>query len=316
MTRATRLVLAAVLALTAGLALPAVAAGDPAFTVARAALDAAVRCPTGVLSRPVLLVHGTGSTAEESWAPGYLQALPAAGFSACTVTLPNRSTGDAQVSGQYVAYAINKVSRQARGADLAVIGWSQGAVNARWAITFWPSARDKVSDLVSLAGTHHGTLDANVLCAAPCAASVQQQRPGSLHLTALNRRGEALPGVPTTAIYSITDQINTPQVMAPTSALAGASNIAVQDICPGRIVDHAGMLYDAVVWAAVHDALTHVGPAARSRIPLNTCLRIAAPTIDPAEVAQLAGPTLARAALAVATATKTSQEPAVAAYAR
>ena len=49
--------------------------GDAPYTVAAATLAAALTCPNGNPtsdSPPVLLVHGTGSTGEETWGDGYV----------------------------------------------------------------------------------------------------------------------------------------------------------------------------------------------------------------------------------------------------
>lgn len=49
--------------------------GDAPYTVSTATLAAALTCPSGnptKSSPPVLLVHGTGSTGEQSWGDGYV----------------------------------------------------------------------------------------------------------------------------------------------------------------------------------------------------------------------------------------------------
>ena len=52
----------------------------------------------------------------------------------------------------------------------------------------------------------------------------------------------------------------------PTSALEGASDLVIQDICPGRQVRHVDMAFDAVAYAALRDAMRHRGPAEASRL--------------------------------------------------
>ncbi len=67
-----------------------VLSGDAPFTVSTATLAAALTCPNGnptSSSPPVLLVHGTGSTGEETWGSGYVPALLAKSYTACYVTL-------------------------------------------------------------------------------------------------------------------------------------------------------------------------------------------------------------------------------------
>src|SRR4051812_23942759 len=85
---------------------------DPRYDVSPASLAASTRCPSrSTHARTVLLVHGTGSTAQESWSHSYAKLLPAQGFDVCTVTMPGRTLGDAQVSAEYVAYAIHAATR-------------------------------------------------------------------------------------------------------------------------------------------------------------------------------------------------------------
>jgi hypothetical protein len=64
-----------------------------------------------------------------------------------------------------------------------------------------------------------------------------------------------------------------------------ASNIAIQDICPGRYVEHIQAVYDAVYYAVVMDALTHPGAADPSRIDRSVCLQGAMPGVDSAQAA-------------------------------
>src|SRR5436305_329188 len=69
------------------------ATSDPPLSVDRASVLTALHCPAS-FSRPkapVLLVHGTGSTAEESWTHTFAKTLPLDGHDACTVDLPVRA---------------------------------------------------------------------------------------------------------------------------------------------------------------------------------------------------------------------------------
>jgi hypothetical protein len=49
------------------------------------------------------------------------------------------------------------------------------------------------------------------------------------------------------------------------------SDLAVQDLCPGRQVDHNGLVYDAVSNAIALDALEPPGPARLSRVDPAVC---------------------------------------------
>ena len=88
-----------------------------------------------------------------------------------------------------------------------------------------------------------------------------------------------------TDIYSQTDDLVQPAMVDPTAALRGGANVAnvaVQAVCPGRYVNHGGMLADAVVYALVMDTLNHRGPASPARIPVTDCTQTFTPGVSPA----------------------------------
>lgn len=230
---------------------------------------------------PVLLVHGTGSNAVESWSTSFQPVLLADGSAVCTVDVPGREVGDMQDSADWVAAAIEVVAdRYDRRVD--VVGHSQGGVLPRLAIRLHPDVADDVDDLVLMAGTQHGTAIAAPLCAAGCAVAVLQQSIGSKLLTALNSPRELWgEHVSYTTIRSTTDETVFPQ---DTSKLAGASNIAVQDVCPGRVTSHIGLLYDTVAYAATLDALRHRGPARVERLSAALCAQATVDGMDPSAI--------------------------------
>jgi hypothetical protein len=64
--------------------------GDAPFSVDIDTLVNSLTCPYGSpneQSPPVLLVHGTAVTGQETWGEGYVPALKKAGYTACYVTL-------------------------------------------------------------------------------------------------------------------------------------------------------------------------------------------------------------------------------------
>ncbi|MGH2689158.1 MAG: hypothetical protein ACRDKW_10180 [Actinomycetota bacterium] len=65
-----------------------------------------------------------------------------------------------------------------------------------------------------------------------------------------------------------------------TPELAGDSNVAVQDLCAIRVVDHPQTVSDAAVHAVVIDAIAHPAPADRARIDRSVCMQVVAPGID------------------------------------
>ena len=257
-------------ALAAVGASPAAAAGPP-LTVPADRLAAALRCTSelrGHPRAPVLLVHGTGTTVEESWRSGYLHALPQAGIPACAVQLPERAMEDIQIATEYVVSAIRRMAA-ASGRKIAIVGHSQGGLEPLWALRFWPDLPPLVDDLIALAVPYNGTQVANDRCRDfPCQAAVWQMRRGSRFLTALHAAPP--PGGPAyTSIATAFDQLSTPAPAA--SHLGAARNVVLQDVCPGRPVEHTGLVYDNLTYRLVLDAIAHAGPSDPARLPAGTC---------------------------------------------
>src|SRR5439155_21007458 len=72
-----------------------------------------------------------------------------------------------------------------------------------------------------------------------------------------------------------------------TSALRGARNILIQDVCPARPVEHLGLSSgDAVGFALAVDAFSHPGPADPARFDTANCMKA---SIDGAQPAQRDG---------------------------
>lgn len=300
----------------------AAAEESPPLRVPAEDLADALSCPsefTQTDREPILLVHGTTVTADENWSWNYLPALARDGFDACTVDLPDRAMVDIQISSEYVVFAVREIaSRTGRRVDLA--GVSQGGLEPRWAIKWWPDIRPLVDDLVMIVTPNHGFDGTETLCVDGCPPSIWQMRTGSNFVGALNA-GDETPDdhlISYTSVYSLTDLVVTPQVPESTSTLDGAENIAIQDVCPGRPVDHVQSGYDRVVYALVLDAFSHLGTAKTHRVDKFACTQAFMPGVDPAEA-------LPRHALVYAfgvpmakgiTYPKTSEEPPLAPYAR
>lgn len=303
------------IALPASSALAKSSYKEPALTVSPGRLAESLVCPTAIKRgglQPMMLVTGTGYTGEEAYAIGSA-ALKTTGRPICYVNFPYRTTGDIQVAAEYLVSGIRRMAAS-YGKPIAVFGVSQGGLLPRWALTYWPSLRAKVSDVIAVAGTQHGT---NLIsgCSAlnPCQAATWQQAAGSNLLKAINAEPDESVG-PTswTTVRTATDETVQPQTgKNPTSSLKGATNILIQDICPGRKVSHIGSALDSVTFAASEDALTHKGPASVKRLPKNVCSKLLAPGLN----ASAAGATLGLGAFYTDPAPKLPAEPVVWAYA-
>lgn len=288
----TRSILVCLAVAAMALALPgAAAAQGPALRPDRDALEAALRCPDAFEDterEPLLLVHGTFGTPEENWGWNYAAALPDKGWDVCTVTLPDRSTGDIQASSEYVVFAIREIAARS-GSKVDVMGHSQGGLQPRWAIRWWPDVEQAVDDLVMLAVPNHGSVVVDPAYETGCFPACYQMSTRSDFIAALNAGDETPGAISYTSIYSLDDEVVQPAAPEPTAALDGASNILVQDLCPGRRVGHLGLAYDAAVYEMVIDALTHPGPADPSRFEPLTCASIWFDGVDPSVFPELAG---------------------------
>jgi len=241
-------------------------------------MDDALHCygPVGQHApQPILFAPGTGSDGSQASLLGG-GAFAAMRRTLCVMSFPRRATADLQDSVQYLVFAIRRLSRRA-DRPIAVAGVSEGGLLIRMALTYWPSLRGRVRDAVTAGATHHGapgTRESAIRCVTVgCPPALWQQRRGSALLRALNDGRDETPGrTAYTTVRSATDELVRPQTgPRPTSALRGASNILIQDICPGRTTTHLGTVVDSVTMASLADAVAHTGPAKVSRFPSDVC---------------------------------------------
>lgn len=282
-----RLVLPTLVAALATAA-PAAASG-PALTVSKAKLRASLECPIeapGSKKTPIMFVTGTGATGDQGYLIGQ-DAFEAYGGPVCYVNFPDSTTADIQKSVEYLVYGLRAQHRRF-DRKVAVIGISQGGLLPRFALTYWPDLRRKVSDVVAAAGTQHGTNVARGCSEeTPCAPANWQQTKGSNLLKALNAQPDETPGDTSyTTVRSATDETVQPQTgKNPTSSLKGATNILIQDVCPGRTTKHIATATDSVTFAALTNAIARKGKgrkgAARvSQLPDDVCDRPYADGLD------------------------------------
>lgn len=258
---------------------------EPALSTPQAQLDQALDCEgfTHPDQPAILLVHGTFTNGAEQYEWTYKPLLQARGYDVCTITYPDRGFGDMQVSAEYVVHAL-RVMHAASGRKVAVIGHSQGVSVPRWAIKWWPSAREAVDDFVMEAGPNHGIagylqgltrLQAGLgLGAVLRLPEVFFQFASDSQFMSASNAGDETPGsIDYTALYSLNDELVQPARPVPTAAVdfgqnnPHVSNILLQDVCPGRLVDHVTIgLNDALAFALALDAIEHPGPAQPERV--------------------------------------------------
>lgn len=103
-----------------------------------------------------------------------------------------------------------------------------------------------------------------------CVPSVIQQDYNSDFVTKLRFNGGDSAYVPTTTVYSLTDEIVQLQVGTAASGYlndarnVGVANTFLQGACAGQpaggLYTHEGVLYNPVAYALVVDVLQHTGP--------------------------------------------------------
>lgn len=273
-------------------------ASTPAATLScRGDAPGSVVAPSAMPARvgePVLLVHGTFTTGDENYKWALAEHLAKAGLNVCWFDYPNRGLDDMQAAGEMTANAIVQVAKAA-GGQVDVLGHSQGAILPRWAVRWFPEAAAAVDDLVLLAGPHHGTSLTSMYGKVPsagcsplvCTAAMWQFSPDSQFTAALNRDYETDDAHDVTNLYTLFDQlvrhdigsVNTRAEVEDASKLAddgdpgGVVNILMQDLCPGRPVDHIGLFIDHVMARLAIDAFTRAGPADPGIIGPQDCAR-------------------------------------------
>lgn len=271
------------------------------YTVDTKTLDAATACTHVGERHAVLLVHGTVTNARQAW-PYYEAALTAKGYAVCTVDLPHIATSDIQVSAEYVARAIETIS-VASHASITVITHSQGGLEARWAMKYFSQTYRHVDVLVELGAPNHGTNWVYFICkpSVTCQPAMMQMLPTSAFVRALNLGSNGPGAARYVSIFSRQDTVIEP-IDPPTAALDGATNIAMEDVCPTRIMHHGTLLDDAAVFDVV---LAEI----KSGVPLP------APRITSCQAPYLEAPPDVLTPKDRATSALAGPEPAVAAYA-
>lgn len=241
----------------------------------------------GTAGQPVLLNPATSVTPEQNYSWTYAKAFTAQDRFWCSVTMPERTMGDIQVAGEYLVHSIREMHRLT-GKRIAILGHSQGGMNMRWALRFWPDLRPLVDDVIGMAPSNHGTESGQDCGPGPtsCEPAVWQQQAGSQFMRALNSRAETFQDISYTVVYTRHDEVVTPPESAELHTGDGRiSNVATQDVCATDTSTHLTVgTINPVTYALVMDALTNAGPADPARVDRSVCGQPLMPYVDPASV--------------------------------
>lgn len=176
-----------------------------------------------------------------------VQVLPAVGD----------NTGDLREQAEALDRAA-KAAIDAGAPSVDVVGHSAGGVVARLWLT--EGGGKLARRVVTLGSPHHGTQLAT-LGGPNCPEACRQLTPDSDLLAGLPEKPA---GPQFVSIWTADDQT----VVPPDSAeLAGALNIEVQQVCPGRTVTHGGLPADPVVGAIVEQELSAAAVAPPATCP-------------------------------------------------
>lgn len=246
--------------------------------------------------QPILMSPGTGATGSVNFQSNIGKLLSQEKYAdPVYLNIPNALLSDAQISAEYVSYALQYL-KATTGVNPAIVTWSQGSLNAQWAFKYWPSLRSIVTDHIAISPDYHGTSLAYIVCPGfalgsdvACTPSIIQQQRNSAFVTRLRSNGGDSAYVPTTTVYSAVDEIVQPQQGTAASGFLndarkiGVSNTFLQGAClaepAGGVYLHEGVLFNPVAYALVVDALTHKGPGNFDRVK-NQCGAIVAPGLS------------------------------------
>ncbi|KAL2824995.1 alpha/beta-hydrolase [Aspergillus pseudoustus] len=284
---------------------PSASADDAAYSLEEGPLRSAIFIPDEFKfgcdgKTPVILVPGTGTYGGEAFAHNFTKLLKASSFGdPVWLNIPGRMCDSSPVNAQYVAYAIQYISTRSQK-QVAAIGWSQGNLSIQWTLKYWPSTRAKVSNFIALSADFAGTIEAWGLTpfshAVPGTPAVWHQRRNADFIATLRSNGGDSAYVPTTSIYSATDEVVQPQSGHRASALmhdargVGVMNCELQVAArfkpAGLIYTHESVMSNALAWALAEDAIRNGGPGRYERIEMDkVCMHTKAPGLSMLDVA-------------------------------
>ncbi|KAL2807961.1 alpha/beta-hydrolase [Aspergillus granulosus] len=279
---------------------PSASVHDAAYSLEEGPLRSAIFIPDEFKfgrdgKTPVILVPGTGTYGGEAFAHNFAKLLKASSFGdPVWLNIPGRMCDSSPINAQFVAYAIQYISTRSQK-QVAVVGWSQGNLSTQWALKYWPSTREKVNNFICLSADFAGTIEAWGLTpfenTQPGTPAVWHQRRNADFIITLRSNGGDSAYVPTTSIYSATDEVVQPQSGHRASAFmkdergVGVTNCELQVVASfkpaGLIYTHESVMYNPLAWALAEDAMKNGGPGRYDRIDMNkVCMHTKAPGLS------------------------------------
>jgi triacylglycerol esterase/lipase EstA (alpha/beta hydrolase family) len=209
---------------------------------------------------PVVLVHGT--FAMTSWrliGP----TLARRGYCVFTFNYGDLGVGEIAHSAGELAAFVDGMLARTHARQVAIVGHSEGGMMPRYYIRYLGGA-EKVSDLIGLSPSNHGTQNPLILdgAALGCTACAEQEAFGSPFLHRLNVGDETPAPVDYTVIQTEYDGVVVPYESAFLHGPdARVTNVTLQTRCSDDITAHLDIPTDPVALQWVENALSRSGPA-------------------------------------------------------
>lgn len=228
--------------------------------------------PTAAHPNPVVLVHGTFSTAINNWQT-FAPLLANSGYCVYAFNYGAADGNNSETSvigglarmqdgAAIMRTFVDKVLASTGAKKVDVLGHSQGTIMPAWYVKYLGGAA-KVDKYVSIGAVWHGTAVAEASKiftllfgkgdeSTPLCVACGQLAPGTEFVNAIRKGGVATPGVTYTNILTRVDELVVPF----TSGIEpGMTNHVLQDICPIDLSDHTQMVADRTTAALVLNAL-------------------------------------------------------------
>ncbi|GAA4017653.1 alpha/beta fold hydrolase [Allokutzneria multivorans] len=195
-------------------------------------------------------MHGTFSDSKSTWKE-LTDALKKDGRCAHALDYGDKGKRPIAQSAGEVSAFVDEVLRKTGAATVDLVGYSQGAVLARYYAKNLGGAA-KATSLIGIAPPNHGLPPGNTpdWLAKRCPACVDMQS-GSPFMKALSEGGDLVGAVRYTTIASKHDGLLSLATQALTGPPGRVSNVVIQDSCPLDFTGHGQMTHawTTVKWA-------------------------------------------------------------------
>ncbi|GAB0103155.1 alpha/beta fold hydrolase [Nocardia sp. JMUB6875] len=239
--------------------------------------------PTAEHPRPVVLAHGTDSSAYSDWS-GIGALLSQAGICVFAPNYGGRpgkdtyGTEDVWESSAQIGAFVDQVLAATGATQVDLVGFSQGASVTRYWINKLGGA-PKVGQWIGLASPSYGGVMYGLVPIADAVPGIYklvemgsslaavQQAAGAPFIRDLNAGGDTVPGVKYTTIGSRVDEMIQPNTNIALRG-EGATNIVLQDLCSEDLTGHFHLVYDPFVQRLVVNLLDPGHPVTAACVPV------------------------------------------------